>query len=395
MHYKTGWSDMKKYWFHIALMICIILPIALLCIFDYYNLEGYNLRYDQATNSFQKWDNTYLNENFSFDVTWKGRMFYLFFAWFLVIETAFSWNEIIEKKPKNRYLTIAALIFALVPTIYVLATNFLGLDLAVLRFGQSLNIPFINTSNNPADFLHLFWPLSVEYIVFFIFFTLAVMFAYKPSALKTFAISLSLLGGIGIAYMLDTVFPFGVLRPLQEIALPITATTAALFDILGYNVRLIYPASTGGEHLPGLIVSSGGNTASVSVAWACAGVYSLLLYVLIILVFFRKTNISSFRKVLYFFIGLFGTFFSSVLRIFSIVMVYLQQGREAAMLFHDSYGELYGFTWIFMFILIIVCIERFTLVEKTKAGINKISAYLGSTKNKLLSKLKKEDNPEG
>lgn len=380
---------MKKYWFHIALMICIILPIALLCVFDYYNLEGYNLRYDEATNTFQKWDNTYFNENFSFDVTWKGRMFYLFFAWFLIIETAFDWNEITEKKPKNRYQTIAALIFAIVPTVYVLATNFLGLDLAVLQYGKSLNIPFINTSNNPADFLHLFWPLSVEYLVFFVFFALAIMVAYKPSALKTFAISLSLLGGIGIAYTLDTIFPFGVLRPLQEIALPITATTAALFDILGYNVRLIYPASTGGEPLPGLIVNSGGNTASVSVAWACAGVYSLLLYVLIILVFFRKTNISSFRKVLYFFIGLIGTFFSSVLRIFSIVLVYLNQGREAAMVFHDSYGELYGFTWIFTFILIIVLIERFTLVEKTKTGINKINSYLGSTKNKLISKLKK------
>ena len=395
MHYKTGWSDLKKYWFHIALMICIILPIALLCVFDYYNIEGYNYRYDEATNSFEKWDNIYLNENFSFDVTWKGRMFYLFFAWFLVIETAFSWNEIIEKKPKNRYVTIAALIFAIVPTIYVLATNFLGLDVAVLSYGQSLNIPFINTSNTPSDFLHLFWPLSVEYLVFFIFFAIAIMVAYKPKALKTFSISLALLGGIGIAYTLDTVFPFGVLRPLQEIALPLTATTAALFDILGYNVRLIYPSASGGEPLPGLTVVSGGQSASVSVAWACAGVYSLLLYILIILVFFRRINISSFRKVLYFFIGLIGTFFSSVLRIFSIVLVYLQQGREEAMIFHDSYGELYGFTWIFLFIIIIVCIERFMLVERTKAGINKINTYLGNTKDKLISKLKKGNAPAG
>jgi thaumarchaeosortase len=364
---------LKKYWFPIAIIILILLPIMLLYVFDYYNIEGYNHRYDPATNSFQDWRNSFFNSNFTFDVTWKGRMFYLFFAWFFVIESAFGWREMNEKKTKNPVLLGAALACAAVPTIYILATNFFGLDLALLKTGITLGIPAVYSDNTPSDFLHLFWPLSVEYLVFFVFFLSAIMLAYKPKGVKIFAISLALLGGIGVAYLLDTVFPFGVLRPLQELALPTTATAAALFDLLGYNVLMNYPVMTGGSKLPGLVVTDGTLNASVSVSWACAGIYSLLLYVLIMLVFFKRTNITSFRKVLYFFIGLIGTFFSAVLRIFFIVLVYLYNGRAAGITFHNTYGELFGFTWIFSFILIIVCIERFSLVEKTRSAFGKVN----------------------
>ena len=82
---------MKQYWFHITLLLLIVLPIALLYTFDYINIEGYNHRWDPETNAFQDWSNSFFNSNFTFDVTWKGRMFYLFFAWFLVMEAAFGW----------------------------------------------------------------------------------------------------------------------------------------------------------------------------------------------------------------------------------------------------------------------------------------------------------------
>jgi thaumarchaeosortase len=181
--------------------------------------------------------------------------------------------------------------------------------------------------------------------------------------------------------MLDTVYPFGVFRPLQEVALPIAATAAALFDALGYRVMLSYPVHLGASSLPNLIVSAGGKTADFSISWACAGVYSLLLYVLIILIFFKRTDISAFRKLLYFIIGLFGTFCAAVLRIYSVMVIALQSGYSAAMVFHNTYGELFGFTWIFVFILLIVCIERFMLVERTREGFRKIGSRFGATKN--------------
>ena len=374
---------MKKYWFHIALLACIILPIVMLAYLDYSNLEGYNYQFNRDTNSFQPWNNTFFDQNFTFDLTWKGRMFYPIFAWLLIIESTLGWRQIVDKKPQNRVLMGLSLAVAIIPTIYVLATNFFGLDLTLLKMGFISGTPSVTASNEPSDFLHLSWPLSLEYLVFFTSFFFAVLLAYKPKSLKIFSISLALLGAVGSAYMLDTIYPFGVFRPLQEMALPTAATAAAVFDILGYNVTMSYPMHTAGSLLPALTVSTGDKATGLAIAWACAGVFSLLLYVLIIFIFFRRTNISGFRKLLYFIIGLFGAFFTNVLRICAIILINLQSGHDAGMQFHNTYGELFGFGWIFGFILLIVCIERFTLVERVKSSFQTVSAHLRRKSNPL------------
>jgi thaumarchaeosortase len=383
----VGWHSLKKNWFHLALLVLVVLPIVILCVLDYYNLEGFNYRYNRDISGFEPWNDTFFDQNFTFDLTWKGRMFLAIFGWFMVMETAFGWQEINDKKPKNRFLLVASLVCAVVPTVYVLAINFFGLDFELSKWGYNIGIPSVTAANAPSDFLHLQWPLSMEYVVFFAFFTAAMMFAYKPRGLKIFSISLVFLGGIAVAYMLDTIYPFGVVRPLQEMTLPTAATAAALFDILGYKVMLSYPTTVGDSLLPSLTVGIGDRSAGVSIAWACAGVYSLLLYVLIILVFFKRTNISGFRKVLYFFIGLFGTFFANVFRIYAILIVNLQSGREAMMVFHNTWGELFGFGWIFGFILLIVCIERFDLVERVKVGYERLNMIVIRILPKRLHKL--------
>jgi len=384
-----GWCQLRKYWFHIALILCITLPIMMLLFLDYYNLEGYNYRYNGETNNFESWPNTFFNQSFVFELTWKGRMFLLVFLWILLIESAIDWKKIVDEKPKNRYIILASLICALIPTIYVIATNFFGLDLTILKIGHDVfGIRSVSGANEPWDFLHLYWPISCEYIVFTVFFIGATILAYKTKGLKAFSISFALLGGIGVAYMFDTFYPFGVFRPLQALALPTAAVTAALFDLLGYTVRLVFPIYTVESNLPFLAVSMGEKSASATIAWACAGVHSLLLYVLIILVFFKKSDISAFRKLAYFIIGLFGTFFVNVLRVFSIFVISLNYGKDAGMNFHNTYGEMYSVIWIFLFILLIVCIQRFMLVERTKYAFQRISSFLGTAKNKLSSRLK-------
>ena len=386
---NSGWHQLKKYWFHIALMICIALPIVTLVFLDYYNMEGFNYGWNPSTNSFDRWSNVYLNQAFSFETTWKGRLFYLIFLWFLVIEAAMDWDKVVDFQPKKRRTIAISLLLALIPMVYILATNFFGLDSVLLNIGRySLAIHSSNADLSPSDFLHFSWPLSVEYLVFAVFFMSAIWFAYKFRGLKIFSISFALLGGIGVAYMLDTIFPFGVFKPLQEFALPTSATAAALFDALGYSVSLNYPVRLGESLLPSLTVTMAGKTASVSIAWACAGVQSLFLYVLIMAVFLKKTTISAFRKVSFFTIGLFGTFFVNVLRIFSIVVIMIQQGNEAGMAFHNTYGELYSFVWIFLFILLIGCIERFMLVERTRSAYRRISSHLKTAKDRITSRLR-------
>lgn len=302
-------------------------------------------------------------------------MFLGIFAWFIVMESIISWGDIRKKTPTNHYLMTGAIACALIPTVYVLATNFLGLDLAVLKYGQSIGLPYLNVASEPSDFLQLFWPLSLEYMVLFVFFTVALMLAYRPRGLKNFAISLAVLGGFGVAYTVDTLLPFGALKILQEVALPTAGVAAALFDLCGYSVLLSYPNNAGGSLVPALTVVSGSNSASISIAWACAGVQSLFMFLVIMLLFFRKTNITRFRKLLYFILGFVGTFFANVLRICVVTLILLNEGGEAGMFFHNNYGELFGFSFIFSYILLIIGIEKLSLVERTRSGFGKVAGY--------------------
>lgn len=368
-------------------MICFATPIILLLFLDYYNLEGYNLLYNVETHTFENWSNKFFNQNFVFEWTWKGRMFYLIFLWLLFIELITDWKNVTENKPKNRYIILASIICALIPTFYVVAINFFGLDLSILRFGRDFFNIRSGPPSNPSDFLHLQWPLSCEYVVFTIFFVGATVLAYKWKSLRFFSISFALLGGMGVAYLLDTIYPFGLFKPLQEFALITAASTAALFDLLGYTTQLRFPTP---YPIPdtGLLAYLRVNSVSVNIGWACAGVHSLLLYILIILLFFKKSSISSFRRLLYFMVGLFGTFFVNVLRVYSIVIIMINQGQEAGLAFHNTYGELYFFAWISIYILVIVCIQSFRLVERTMHALHRIRSYSGILFSKLSSYLK-------
>jgi len=362
--------ELRKYWFHITLIALFYLPIILLLFLDYYNLEGYNYVYNPALQDFERWDpcNVFFNKHFVFEATWKGRMFYLFFIWLMCTESIIYWDELADIKPKKLFLIVASLVCALVPTVYVIAINFLGLDLAILKAGFSFGIRAITREGRPWDFLYFQWPISCEYIVLAISFIIAIILAYGLKGLKFFSISLALISGIGAAYMFDTIYPFGVFKPLQAFALPTAATAAAILDLLGYATTLTFPVyfPSIDSYLPVLTIRKGKAIASAGIGWACSGVHSLLLYVLIISVFFKKTEISPFRKLAYFVTGFVGTYFVNVFRICSYLLIYLYQGNTAAETFHNSYGELYFFIWVLAYIALIVSVQRFMLVERAR-----------------------------
>ena len=389
MYVKGIWHKFKKCWFCITLIACFSIAITLLFFMDYYNIEGYNYVYNDVANNFEKWYNPFFNQRFVFEMTWKGRAFYLVFLWLVIIETIIGSEKILEEKIKSRKAMLSSLIFALIPLIYIIAVNFFGLDLTILKIGHSLGIRSITPEKTPWDFLYFHWPLSCEYFIFAISFICAIILAYKTLGLKSFSISAVFLLGISIVYMLDTIYPHGVFKPFQAFVLPTAATAAAFFDLLGYRTILTFPVKYMDSKLTSLtVIGNGGKSASVAIAWACAGVHSLLLYVLIILVFFKRIDASVLRKTIYFVVGLFGTYFVNVLRIFSIVLVMLKYGRDAGYTFHDIYGELYFFTWIFLYIALIAAIQRFMLVERVRNILRKIGLLLKTVQSKITSRFK-------
>jgi exosortase/archaeosortase family protein len=353
----------------------LTLPIALLLVLDYFDLESF--QYFNIKTYPQ-----YSPTRFVFEETWKGRMFYLFFIWLFFIEFITNQDKILHKKPTRRSAIIISIACLLIPTIYIIVVNVVpGATTLILDIGQRLGI------NEPLDresLLTFHWPLSFEYVIFWLSFTLATTLAYGLLGLKNFSISISLLGVITAAYMINTLYPSELSVHLL-ITFPTAALSAAVLSILGYTVYMNFPyvdLTRPGYPLPLLTIRSGIKSYSAAVDWPCAGVHSLLLYVLIIFVFFKRSELSSFRKAIYFICGFFGTYFVNVLRVASILIIGLNSGYQAAQFFHDTYGELYFLTWMMSYILLIICVERFMLAERFKRSFAKLYSALGTIRGK-------------
>ena len=372
MHIKEKFAgrnvreELRNCWFHVALLVSFSVPVMVLMFLDYYNLESFSV----------------FNLEFRFLSTWKGRMFYLFFLWLLFLESIIDWSKLVEKKPQNRFRIFAFFTCAIIPLIYVLSVNFWGIDQVILAVGEGLG--FTDTA------LVFHWPLCVEYLVFAFPFLVAVFLAYGKQGLGFFSIGLSLLVGMSVIYTINAFEsgPAGIFKPIEMLALPTAACAAALLDVLGYNFTLRFQA--GPNSMP-LIYGPG---PPVLIGWPCAGVHSLFLFAVIILLFLKRSSISTFRKFIYFVVGASCTYFVNVLRIVSYFVILWNDGVNVlfwdvdARFFHNSLGELYFVSWIFIYILIIVSIERFMLVEKARLLIKRLCFLLGKTKNKFLLYLK-------
>ncbi|MHC3129680.1 MAG: hypothetical protein IBV52_06350 [Candidatus Bathyarchaeota archaeon] len=347
---------LKKSWLHTSLLACFVAAIVLLVILDYFNLESIAL---------------FNEKGFYFDYTWKGRLFLLFFLWLFVLETSLNWEkqskEDSEIKPISHFKILASFICAILPLIYIISVNFLGLDQTIINLGDTLRGEYWRAHFGDWQYiLEAAWPLLVEYLVFTVSFLATILLAYGKGGVKKFGITLAFISGVSAVYFLDTIFPYGVFKPFQLLTLPTAACAAILLDILGYSFSLSF--SPGADAMPIIRTQAGGRWFSVGIAWPCAGVHSLFLYTLIILLLFKKSNISSFRKMVYFIAGAIGTYFVNILRIIVYFRILVNQGLSAAQTFHDVYAELLFVAWILLYILLIICIQKFRLVEKTIHG---------------------------
>ena len=357
-------DPMKKSWLQIAVIVCFIAAIVLLMILDYFNLESFPI---------------FNERGFYFDYTWKGRLFILFFMWLLVLEYSLNVGQEPktdpEKLPKSQLKVIATYLCALIPIIYILSVNFLGLDQAVIQLGEAFRGEYWRA--NFGDWEHILtaaWPLSFEYFMFTVSFLATILLAYGKSGLKKFGISIGLIAGITAIYLTDTIFPYGVLKPLQLLALPTASCAAMLLDLLGCVFSMYY--SPGASAMPIIRTRDfAGKPVNIGIAWPCAGVHSMFLYTLIMLLLFRKSSMSRFRKLVYFIFGAIGTYFVNVLRIIAYYYIRTETGLSAAETFHDVYGELLFVVWILIYIVLIVVIQKFKLAEKTMQGLKKLTQF--------------------
>jgi exosortase/archaeosortase family protein len=279
-----------------------------------------------------------------FEKTWKGRIFYTFFLWLISLEIILSWEQLQtgEIKKTRSIRTGAFFLSLLLPITYVVVSNFCGLNSVITNLALDRGIGLTWAS---------VIPLSTEYLVFAALFALTVLLEYGVRGLKVHSISALFLALIGAVYTIDNFFPEGNFTPFQ-IFVPTTASFAANFlNFLGY--RTIGPTS---DIMPSLTAIGSHGFYPATIAWPCSGIESLLIYAVTILLFLRNSAIPWKQGIVYFVTGASVTYFINVLRIVTIFMIGAQgpSGFDAALTFHDYYGQLFSIAWIVFYPLLIM-----------------------------------------
>jgi hypothetical protein len=100
---------------------------------------------------------------------WKGRTFQLFFIWLIVLELILSWENIQPSRIAKPFSArnIAFVTALLLPTVYVVLSNYLGLNVAIADAARQSGVTW-------ADSM----PLSTEYLVFTFLFCLIIFLQF-------------------------------------------------------------------------------------------------------------------------------------------------------------------------------------------------------------------------
>jgi len=296
----------------------------------------------------------------SFEHTWQGRTFYLFFVWLISLETVLDWEKLqfnftLKKSFKGFLKTYLFALVVAAPTIYVTVSNYYGLNSWIADIAKQyvLNCNPKFFKNNSFDYFANILPISIELLVLTLLFCLIVLLAYGIKNLPVFSGSIFFLGVMGFLFVIDDLYPGGKFTPLQMLV-PVTAFFAArLLELFGYTTTV----TEAYYHIYGRVsVLKVNNISLFGIGWICAGVESLVIYTIVISLFLKKSDISTKRKIFYFVMGAAVTYFLNILRIFTLAVIKLSGGDIWP--FHNFYGQFYSITWITLYPLMIVGVEK-------------------------------------
>jgi exosortase/archaeosortase family protein len=301
----------------------------------------------------------------TFQQTYNGRTFLLIFLWLVVLEIILSWEKLQKNKVKKlrSKRTVLFAIALLLPTVYVVSANYYGINTIISNlasqyisptytraFGSGyVGITQINVAASQV-------PISFEYLVFAAFFCFMILLAYGIDTLADFSLSITFAGIFGLLFTMGQLYPTN-LTPLM-IFVPATATLSAkVLTLMGYHTSLSFATI-----MPLLTATDQhGISFSANVDWTCAGVESLLIYTVMILLFLRKTIIAWKFSVIYFAIGAAVTYFINTLRIAYLFILGIELGGTFKATnspvwqnFHNYYAMLISISWIVSYPLIII-----------------------------------------
>ncbi len=293
----------------------------------------------------------------SFSIMYPGRASYIFFLWLSFLEIVIFWEKITKLKTARSPSIILSLSL---PTIYLLTY------IAVLKYLGLGEILLISVYPNSPLARQMYLALSLEFVTFATLFSIVVLLIYGMKEMFGFQTPAFFIGTMGLIFLIDWAYPGGKFTPFQALVKPTATYAASILNVMGYEIRTfreILDSTYGPILYMSVYDSSSGEIAGFGIAWPCAGVESLILYTLTILVFLQTSPLSKLRKIICFVVGLVITYFINILRIVTIFLIALNNGDVWT--FHNYYGWLYSVSWIACYPLIITGVYRLLTKQKS------------------------------
>jgi thaumarchaeosortase len=209
------------------------------------------------------------------------------------------------------------------------------------------------------------WLMATDYTAMTIYLLALSIVLFSVRAVRAVITPVILSIGMVIFYLLDAFFPYGSIGPLQFWANFIVAAVGSLSWIFGLPIY-------GFSNL--LTINGTHGFFRLAVFWPSVGVQSMLIYSLVMILLAAKLDSPLRRKVIYATIGVIGTIFLNVLRIFIIAYygyAYAYTGQELDA-FHNSIGEILFPIWIVVFLAIVLHVEG-RLARKEKGRVTRDS----------------------
>mgnify|MGYP001087848802 CR=1 FL=1 len=238
--------------------------------------------------------------------------------------------------------------------IYFVAVYALGQSDLVTHAGAQLG--YVSTPQT------LSWMRVWDYVLYAIYILTVIALSLGISRLRDFPTPIVFLLGMAFILLLDATFPYGSVQSLQILMQPILAVTVLMLRAVGVKVDLVGCESLAVWGQKGFLF--------INMYWQCAGILSMTIYLLVIVILMVKLQTSVRRKLVYAALGAVGTFFVNIVRIF-LIIYYGAFIDVNLRMFHESVGEVLFTIWIVIYLLTVTAIEARTARRlKPLAGVD-------------------------
>lgn len=289
----------------------------------------------------------------TFYLSWNvGRGGLLFAMVFIAAEVIGSNQKINNKK---FYLIIGLLSLTVG---YFIAIEELGLKESIRAAAPIYNVQIQES-----------WTLMWDFIIILLYLSICLSILYGKKGFKIAPAGLVFIAGIVVILSLDAFFPKDTLGPLQYIVpiyLQIDESVIRLIDSSIVDLGPDGPLVSARDNM--LTLNGLQGRMNLIVFWPSAGVHSMIIYSLIMLIFFLKMRIPLKRKLTYFIIGTIGTAVINIIRILSLSLFALIVSANpiAWQSFHSIAGEIIFIPWLFIYVYSVLFLEN-RLARKLQA----------------------------